>query len=100
MIATRSATCSTSESTCEDSITAAPASIRSRSMWWNSCWMSGCAAKVTALGVEHVIKVYPGAGHGSINDHDPADAALLLTVLSKVSGTLYHEPSARDAAAT
>jgi carboxymethylenebutenolidase len=25
----------------------------------------------------------PGAGHGFINDHDPADATLLLTVLSK-----------------
>jgi dienelactone hydrolase len=42
---------------------------------------------LTALGVEHDIKVYPGAGHGFINDHDPADATLLLTVLSKVSGT-------------
>lgn len=28
---------------------------------------------------------------------DPADATLLLTFLSKVSGTRYHEPSARDA---
>jgi carboxymethylenebutenolidase len=52
---------------------------------------------LTALGVDHDIKVYPGAGHGFINDHDPADQTLLLTVLSKVSGTRYHEPSARDA---
>lgn len=52
---------------------------------------------LTALGVDHDIKVYPGAAHGFINDHDPADMTLLLTVLTKVSGTRYHEPSARDA---
>ena len=46
MIATRSATCSTSDSTCEDSITAAPASTRSRSRWWNSCWISGSSPLV------------------------------------------------------
>ena len=36
-------------------------------------------------------------GHGFINDHDPADMTPLLIVLNKVSGTRYHEPSARDA---
>ena len=41
--------------------------------------------------------MYPGAGHGFINDHDPADMTLLLTILNKVSGTRYHEPSATDA---
>jgi carboxymethylenebutenolidase len=49
------------------------------------------------LGVDHDIKVYPGAGHGFINDHDPADATALLVFLAKVSGTRYHEPSAQDA---
>ena len=43
-------------------------------------------------GVDHDIKVYPGAARGFINDHDPAGATLLLTVLTKVSGTRYHEP--------
>ena len=52
---------------------------------------------LTALGVDHDIKVYPDAAHGFINDHDPADMTLLLTVLNRVSGTCYHEPSARDA---
>ena len=52
---------------------------------------------LAALGVDHDIKVYPEAAHGFINDHDPADATLLLTVLTRVSGTRYHEPSARDA---
>lgn len=51
----------------------------------------------TALGIDHDIKVYPDAGHGFINNHDPADQTPLLTVLSKVSGTRYHQPSARDA---
>lgn len=52
---------------------------------------------LTALGVEHGIKVYPGAGHEFINDHDPADQTLPLVVLAKVSGTRYHQPSAEDA---
>jgi carboxymethylenebutenolidase len=52
---------------------------------------------LTALGVDHDIKVYPEASHGFINDHDPADQTLLLVVLAKISGTRYHEPSARDA---
>lgn len=49
------------------------------------------------LGVDRDIKVYPEAGHGFINDHDPADMTPLLIMLNKLSGTRYHEPSARDA---
>jgi hypothetical protein len=52
---------------------------------------------LTALGVDHDVKVYPGAGHGFINHHDPADRTLLLMFLNKVSGTRLHEPSAADA---
>jgi len=52
---------------------------------------------LTALGVDHDVKVYPGAGHGFLNDPDPADATPLLIFLAKISGTRYHEPSARDA---
>ena len=29
---------------------------------------------LTALGVDHDVKVYPDAAHGFMNDHDPADA--------------------------
>ena len=54
-------------------------------------------AAMTALDVDRDIKIYPDAAHGFINDHDQADATLLLTVLTMVSGTRYHEPSARDA---
>ena len=52
---------------------------------------------LTNLGVDHDIKVYPDASHGFINDHDPADMTLLLTLLNKVSATRYHEPAATDA---
>jgi carboxymethylenebutenolidase len=52
---------------------------------------------LAALGVDHDVKVYPDAAHGFINDHDQADMTLLLTILNKISGTRYHEPSASDA---
>ena len=52
---------------------------------------------LAANGVEHDIKVYPDAGHGFLNDHPPADRTPLLLVLTLVSGTRYHEPSAQDA---
>ena len=52
---------------------------------------------LTELGIDHDVKVYPGAGHGFINNPDPADATPLLIFLAKISGTRYHEPSAQDA---
>jgi carboxymethylenebutenolidase len=52
---------------------------------------------LTTLGVDHDVKVYPDAGHAFLNDHDPADLTRLLVVLSRISGSGYHEPSARDA---
>ena len=52
---------------------------------------------LTTLGIDHDIKVYRDAAHGFINDHNPADMTLLLVVLSKLSRTRYHEPSASDA---
>ena len=55
------------------------------------------ATRAGALGVDHDVKVYPGAGHGFINDPDPADATPLLIFLARISGTRYQEPSARDA---
>jgi carboxymethylenebutenolidase len=47
--------------------------------------------------VEHDIKVYPEASHGFLNDHSPEDMTPLTVVLSRLSGTRYHEPSAQDA---
>jgi carboxymethylenebutenolidase len=52
---------------------------------------------LAAIGVDHDVKVYPDAGHGFMNDHDPADQTLLLVVLAKISGSRFHEPSAQDA---
>ena len=52
---------------------------------------------LTAAGVEHDIKVYPGAGHGFLNDHDPAELPLWVRAIAKLSAAGYDEPSARDA---
>ena len=52
---------------------------------------------LTEKGVEHDIKVYPGVGHGFMNDHDPADLPRLLRVLGRFSGTAYDEPATQDA---
>jgi carboxymethylenebutenolidase len=52
---------------------------------------------LTATGVDHDIKEYPGAGHGFLNDHDPSDMPVLFAVMGRLSGTAFHEPSAQDA---
>ena len=52
---------------------------------------------LTANRVDHDVKVYPEASHGFLNDHPPGDMTLLTVLLSKLSGTRYHDPSARDA---
>jgi carboxymethylenebutenolidase len=52
---------------------------------------------LTVNGVDHDIKVYPDAGHGFLNDHPPEDMTPLTVLLSRLSGTRYHESSARDA---
>jgi carboxymethylenebutenolidase len=52
---------------------------------------------LTSLGVEHDIAVYPGVGHGFMNDHDPGDQTLLLVLLAKVSGTRYDAQATADA---
>jgi len=56
----------------------------------------GAAARLeqalTAAGVDHDVKEYPDAGHAFLNDHHD-----LLSRITKVLGTGYHDPSARDA---
>lgn len=49
------------------------------------------------LDVPHDIAIYPGVGHGFMNDHDPADQTVLLKVLARISGTEYDDAAARDA---
>jgi carboxymethylenebutenolidase len=47
--------------------------------------------------VPHDVKIYPGVGHGFMNNHDPSDATLLLRFLARVSGTRYDETANQDA---
>ena len=48
---------------------------------------SGSTGSFTEFEVPHDVKIYPGAGHGFMNDHDPAEATLLLRFLARISGT-------------
>jgi carboxymethylenebutenolidase len=48
-------------------------------------------------GIDHDIKVYPGVGHGFMNDHDPADLPLWVRAVAKLSAAEYDEQSTRDA---
>jgi carboxymethylenebutenolidase len=52
---------------------------------------------LTEFEVPHDIKIYPGVGHGFMNDHDPGDQTLLLRFLARISGTEYDEAATRDA---
>jgi len=55
--------------------------------------------RLNAAGVDHDIKVYPDAGHGFLNDHDPDDLSFLDRVIAALAAARYHEPSALDACA-
>jgi carboxymethylenebutenolidase len=50
-----------------------------------------------AAGVEHDLRLYPGAGHGFLNDHDPADLPLWVKAVARLTAARYDEASARDA---
>jgi carboxymethylenebutenolidase len=50
---------------------------------------------LSALGIEHDVAEYPAAGHSFLNDHH--DVNVLFVALARLSGSRYHEPSARDA---
>lgn len=52
---------------------------------------------LSELGVPHDVKIYPGVGHGFMNDHDPADTPPLLRLLARISNTRYDEEADRDA---
>jgi carboxymethylenebutenolidase len=55
---------------------------------------------LTAAGVEHDVKEYPGAGHEFLNDHEGAGdkTPLLFAVLGRLTpGAGYHDASAQDA---
>ncbi len=48
---------------------------------------------LTEVGVVHDVKEYPDAGHSFLNRHNTGP----FTVLEKVAGMSYHQPSAEDA---
>jgi carboxymethylenebutenolidase len=50
-----------------------------------------------ANGVVHDVHEYPDAGHGFINQHDPAEVPLPMRLLTKLPLLRYHDPSAQDA---
>jgi carboxymethylenebutenolidase len=52
---------------------------------------------LTAAGIDHDIKIYPDAGHGFLNDHDPAELPIWVKAVAKLAAAEYHEPSSGDA---
>lgn len=52
---------------------------------------------LTEFKVPHDVKIYPGVGHGFMNDHDSNDQTLLLRFLARISGTEYDAAATRDA---
>ena len=51
------------------------------------------------LGIDHDVKIYPGAGHGFMNDHDRADQTPLLMFLARISRTRFDPEATSDARA-
>ncbi|HEV7208086.1 MAG TPA: dienelactone hydrolase family protein [Mycobacteriales bacterium] len=51
------------------------------------------AQVLTELNVDHDVREYPAAGHGFLNRYNLGP----FSVLEKVAGLSYHEPSAQDA---
>src|SRR6478609_6725137 len=52
---------------------------------------------LTELDIPHDVKIYPGVGHGFMNDHAPEDQTLFLRFLARVSGTRYDHAATLDA---
>jgi carboxymethylenebutenolidase len=46
---------------------------------------------LTASGIEHDIKLYPDAGHGFLNNHDPAELPVWVKAIAKLAAASYHE---------
>lgn len=52
---------------------------------------------LAAAGVDHDVRVYPGAGHAFMNDPAPGEVPAWAMVAGRLARTGYHEPSAADA---
>lgn len=47
--------------------------------------------------VPHDVKVYPGVGHGFLNDPDPSEMSLGLRLVARLTNTEYDDQAADDA---
>lgn len=56
-------------------------------------------AALSAAGIKLDVKVYPDAGHGFMNDHDPEDLSPADRIIARLAAAEHHAPSARDARA-
>ncbi len=54
-------------------------------------------ASLRAVDAPHDVKEYPGAGHGFLNDHVPAEVPAVLRVATRILGARYDEEAAADA---
>ncbi len=65
--------------------------------------LKGAAARLegvlTAHGIAHDVKEYPGVGHGFMNDHAPGDGSWIFTLLARLSNTRYDAQASADARA-
>jgi dienelactone hydrolase len=52
---------------------------------------------LTEFAVPHDVKIYPGVGHGFMDDHAPEDQTMFLRFLARISGTRYDEDATVDA---
>jgi carboxymethylenebutenolidase len=52
---------------------------------------------LTEFDVPHDVKIYPGVGHGFMNDHAAEDQTLFLRFLARISGTRYDGAATVDA---
>lgn len=74
------------------------ASFGGRDRWPGIRKVPGRLERLLAeAGVDHDIRVYPDAGHGFLNDHDPGELPFWVKGIAKLAAAEYHEPSARDA---
>jgi carboxymethylenebutenolidase len=48
-------------------------------------------------GIPHDVKVYPGVGHGFMNDHDPRELHWIVRLLAWMSNTRYDARATEDA---
>lgn len=54
-------------------------------------------AVLTQHAVAHDVKVYPGVGHGFMNNHDPSEVGPFVKLLARVSNTRYDAEATQDA---